>query len=203
MLMMGCVYYKDATGSAKNTVPVYIDTLVKASGQVGTLIGQLVFGYLADRYGRKRMYGIELMIIIVCTFASALSADLRTGLSVFALLGMWRIFLGVGIGGDYPLSAIITSEFATTKRRGGMMAAVFAMQGFGILTAALVAVITLACFKKAVIADQNNLDFVWRIVIGVGAIPGLVALYFRLTIPETPRYTMVKTYIHVFLYAVF
>jgi MFS transporter, PHS family, inorganic phosphate transporter len=46
MLMMGAVYYKDATGTDKNTVPVYIDTLVKASGQVGTLIGQIVFGIL-------------------------------------------------------------------------------------------------------------------------------------------------------------
>ncbi len=188
--MMGCVYYRDAVGPAKNTVPVYIDTLVKASGQVGTLIGQLLFGYLADQLGRKRMYGVELMIIVVCTVASALSASLNTGLSVFAVLGIWRVFLGLGIGGDYPLSAIITSEFATTKRRGAMMAAVFAMQGFGILLAAVVAVIVLACFKEAVIADQNNLDFVWRICIGVGALPGLLALYFRMTIPETPRYTI-------------
>ena len=86
--------------------------------------------------------------------------------------------------------AIITSEFATTKRRGGMMAAVFAMQGFGILTAAGVAVAVLACFRSAVIADQSNLDYVWRICIGLGAVPGLVAIYFRLTIPETPRYTL-------------
>lgn len=104
MLMMGCVYFKDEPGNHKNTVPVYIDTLVKASGQVGTLIGQVFFGMLADQYGRKRMYGIELMIIVVCTCASALSASTVSGLSVFAVLGMWRIFLGVGIGGDYPLS---------------------------------------------------------------------------------------------------
>lgn len=71
-----------------------------------------------------------------------------------------------------------------------MMAAVFAMQGFGILAAATIAVIVLACFKGAVLADQNNLDYVWRICIGLGAVPGLVAVYFRLTIPETPRYTL-------------
>lgn len=64
------------------------------------------------------------------------------------------------------------------------------MQGFGILVAATVAVVVLACFKSAVIADQTNLDYVWRICIGLGAIPGLVAIYFRLTIPETPRYTL-------------
>lgn len=64
------------------------------------------------------------------------------------------------------------------------------MQGFGILAAAIVAVIMLACFKTAVIANQDNLDYVWRICIGLGAVPGCVAIYFRLTIPETPRYTL-------------
>jgi PHS family inorganic phosphate transporter-like MFS transporter len=43
------------------------------------------------------------------------------------MLIFWRLFLGIGIGGDYPLSAIITSEMASTKRRGAMIAAVFAM----------------------------------------------------------------------------
>ena len=104
MLMMGCVYYKNEIGDAKNVVPVYIDTLVKATGQIGTLIGQVFFGVLADKYGRKRMYGIELMIIIAMTFASAFSASTVSGLSVFFILGMWRVFLGFGIGGDYPLS---------------------------------------------------------------------------------------------------
>ena len=104
--MMGCIYFPDT-----KTVPVYIDTLVKTSGQVGTLIGQLLFGYLgylkyifnldqkvdqykinyflADKYGRKKMYGIELFIILIGTVGSALSADLKTGFSVFAVLGMW------------------------------------------------------------------------------------------------------------------
>lgn len=108
MLMMGCVYYKDELGPAKNSVPVTIDTLVKASAQLGALIGQLFFGYLADRLGRKRMYGVELMIIVVCTCASALSATTVSGLSVFAILAIWRIFLGIGIGG---VSFICFSNF--------------------------------------------------------------------------------------------
>jgi PHS family inorganic phosphate transporter-like MFS transporter len=120
--MMGCVYFKDAPGNKKNVVPVTTDTLVKAAGQVGTLIGQFVFGILGDKLGRKKIYGIELMIVVIATCASAFSASLVTGFSVFGVLGMWRIFLGLGIGGDYPLSATITSEFATTKRRGAMMA---------------------------------------------------------------------------------
>ena len=136
------------------------------------------------------MYGIELLIILIGTIGSALSADLKSGFSIFAVLGLWRIFMGVGIGGDYPLSAIITSEFATTKYRGAMMAAVFAMQGFGILFAATVAIVFLAIFKNSVNENINNLDHVWRLCIAFGVIPCLLAIYFRFTIPETPRYTM-------------
>ncbi|CAG8448420.1 7382_t:CDS:2, partial [Scutellospora calospora] len=82
-------------------------------------------------------------------------------------------------------------EFATKKRRGAMMAAVFAMQGIGILTAAIVSTIVVACFQSSISpSDFSNIDYIWRIVTGVGAIPGCVALYYRLTIPETPRFTM-------------
>jgi len=104
MLMMGCVYFKDAPGKARNHVPVYIDTLLKASGQVGTLIGQVFFGIMADKYGRKKIYGSELAIILIATCCSALSAGLMTGVSIFTILGIWRVILGFGIGGDYPLS---------------------------------------------------------------------------------------------------
>ena len=70
------------------------------------------------------------------------------------------------------------------------MAAVFAMQGFGILFAATIAIIFLVIFKNLVNEDINNLDHVWRLCIAFGIIPCLAAIYFRLTIPETPRYTM-------------
>lgn len=100
---------------------------------------------------------------------------------------------------DYPLSSIITSEFATTKWRGAMMGAVFAMQGLGQFGAGIIAVIVTAGFKgslssaasTAVCTGVCNLavDKMWRIIIGFGAVPGCIALYFRLTIPETPRYT--------------
>lgn len=48
----------------------------------------------------------------------------------------------------------------------------------------------LAIFKNMIYQDQNNLDYVWRIIIGVGGIPALASIYFRLAIAETPRYTM-------------
>ncbi|KAG0307361.1 Inorganic phosphate transporter pho84 [Dissophora globulifera] len=180
--MLGLIYYGGA-------LPSDLDLGIKVSASVGTFIGQIGFGFLADRLGRKKMYGIELMIIIVATLGQALSGNGYT-LSLPAALIVWRVIVGIGIGGDYPLSAVITSEFATTNRRGAMMAAVFAMQGFGYLTTGIVAVILLAAFKTSIIANTQNLDYVWRILIGFGCLPALVAVYFRLTIPETPRYVL-------------
>lgn len=102
--------------------------------------------------------------------------------------------MGLGIGGDYPLSAVITSEFAARRIRGRMMAAVFSAQGWGNLAAAIIAVIAIVAYRGSVLADPTDywvsVDQFWRIVIGMGMVPAVIALYFRLTIPETPRYTM-------------
>lgn len=58
--------------------------------------------------------------------------------SVIGTLCFFRFFLGIGVGGDYPLSATIMSEYASTMSRGAYVGAVFAMQGMGILAAAAV-----------------------------------------------------------------
>ncbi|KKK25333.1 hypothetical protein AOCH_006910 [Aspergillus ochraceoroseus] len=196
--MLGVVFWENSGSSRPGKVPYSADTAIKVSTSAGTVLGQLLFGWLADRVGRKRMYGIELMIIIVATLGQALAAESRA-VSITGQLAFWRVVMGVGIGGDYPLSSVITSEFATTKRRGAMMAAVFAMQGFGQFAAALVALIVTVGFKASLRSAtsvstctgvcQLAVDKMWRVVIGFGAVPACVALYYRLTIPETPRYT--------------
>ncbi|KAF9974301.1 Inorganic phosphate transporter pho84 [Actinomortierella ambigua] len=160
--MLGLVYYG-------GDLPASLDLGIKVSASIGTFIGQVFFGWLADRLGRKRMYGVELMIIIVATLGQSLSGA-GSKLSLPAALIIWRLILGVGVGGDYPLSAVITSEFATTNRRGAMMAAVFAMQGFGYLTTGVVALILLAAFKENIIAEGVNpasLDYTPRYVLDV------------------------------------
>ncbi|KAJ7494612.1 inorganic phosphate transporter [Mycena galericulata] len=189
--MIGYVYGHGSPGKLQSNTQ---DLGLKVATPVGTLCGQLLFGWLADIVGRKRMYGVELMIIIVGTFAQALSGGAHA-VSIIGVLVVWRFITGIGIGGDYPLSATISSEFASTRIRGRMMTAVFAAQGWGNFAAVLVAFIITQAFKNKIIEDPsitqlNHVDYMWRILIGLGCVPGVIALYFRLTIPETPRFTM-------------
>ncbi|TGZ85561.1 phosphate permease [Ascodesmis nigricans] len=189
--MLGLVYWDNGH------IPEKSDTAIKVSTSAGTVVGQLGFGWLADAVGRKKIYGLELMVIIVATLAQCLTAH-SYAMNFVGIMIFWRVIMGIGIGGDYPLSSVITSEFSTTKWRGAMMGAVFAMQGMGQFAAALVALIVTAAFKSQTEGVPNDacgtacrtaVDRMWRIIIGFGAIPAAVALYYRLTIPETPRYT--------------
>ncbi|TVY23692.1 Repressible high-affinity phosphate permease [Lachnellula hyalina] len=200
--MLGVVFFNNK--KSKGTIPTNSDTAIKVATSGGTVLGQLGFGYLADVVGRKRMYGLELIIIIFATLAQALSSP-SPAISITGLIIFWRVIMGIGIGGDYPLSSVITSEFATTKWRGAMMNAVFAMQGIGQFTAAIIALIVTSGFKESLETGkkigkvgaatnctgvcQLAVDKMWRVIVGFGAVPGCIALYYRLTIPETPRYT--------------
>lgn len=212
--MLGVVYWHDAPGKSAGKIPTNSDTAIKVATSGGTVLGQVGFGWAADIVGRKRMYGLELILIIFATLAQSLSSDSRA-ISITGLIIFWRVLMGVGIGGDYPLSSIITSEyvalahtvyhftdnarFATTKWRGAMMGSVFAMQGVGQFCAAMIALIVTSGFKESLetASSAGNcggvcglaVDKMWRVIIGFGAVPGCIALYFRLTIPETPRYT--------------
>ncbi|CAG8626626.1 8111_t:CDS:2 [Funneliformis mosseae] len=176
--ILGYAYFGDVNN---NEVPINIDSGLKISAAAGTMFGQVIFGWMADRFGRKKMYGVELIIIILATIGTAASPS-HSPIDMYTIIMTWRLLLGLGIGGDYPLSAGNYFDLC--------LQTVFAMQGFGILTAGTVSLITLLAFRSAISSDPQNLDYVWRIIIVAGTIPAMIALYFRLTIPETPRFTM-------------
>ncbi|KAG1781496.1 major facilitator superfamily domain-containing protein [Suillus placidus] len=186
--MLGFVY-----GHTNNQLNTDQSLGVKVATPVGNLVGQLLFGWLADVFGRKRMYGVELMIMIVATFGQALAGQ-APAVNILGVIIVWRFIMGIGIGGDYPLSAIISSEFAATRSRGRLMTAVFAAQGWGQFTAALVGIVVVEAYKDSILSSpfpcRYPVDHTWRLLIGLGCVPGVIALYFRLTIPETPRFTM-------------
>ncbi|KAK0935171.1 acid phosphatase pho5 [Friedmanniomyces endolithicus] len=196
--LLGIVYFQGKKNGG--VIPTSADTAIKVATSGGTVLGQLGFGILADIVGRKKMYGLELIIIIFATLAQALASN-SPGISLVGVMVFWRVLMGIGIGGDYPLSSIITSEFATTKWRGAMMGSVFAMQGMGQFAAGIIALIVTVGFKESLLTAKTSsysdctgvcglaVDKMWRTIIGMGAVPGCIALYYRLTIPETPRYT--------------
>ncbi|MBE9391171.1 MFS transporter [Fervidicoccus fontis] len=147
---------------------------VGASSLAFAMIGQLLFGKIADKYGRKKIYGIELSILIIGALLSAISWN-------FESLLISRIFLGIGIGGDYPVSATIMSEYANAKDRGKLVGLVFAMQGFGAITAVVASVILVSYLPA---------EITWRALLAIGAIPPLSVVYLRRKVPETPRYAL-------------
>ncbi|KAM5544530.1 hypothetical protein V8D89_001428 [Ganoderma adspersum] len=181
--MLGYTYGNSVVPSTQLlTLDANQDLGIKVAAPVGTLVGQLLFGWLADMVGRKRMYGLELIIIIIATFGQA-------AVNVINVLIVWRVIMGIGIEGDYPLSTVISSEFSSTLC-GRLMTAVFANRGWAQLVGSLVALIIVAAYKNALTRDITYVDYMWRLLIGLGCVPGAITLYFRLTIPETPRFTM-------------
>ncbi|OQO13274.1 hypothetical protein B0A48_01502 [Cryoendolithus antarcticus] len=190
---------------AKTAIYINLVTLI------GSAVGQVVFGFLADKYGRQRLYGIELFIVIVSTIGFAQCSRgivhtfsdgaSETSMSIASWLMAWRFVMGIGIGAEYPLSACITAEWSATQSRGRMLSAVFLMQPLGQLVAWLVGIAALAGlsqyydFSVGLDISGNDhaavgIDILWRIVVGVGAVPAAIAIIFRWTIPESGRYTI-------------
>ncbi|KAG5554347.1 hypothetical protein RHGRI_012013 [Rhododendron griersonianum] len=196
--LLGRIYYHHDGDAKPGTLPPNISAAVNGVAFCGTLAGQLFFGWLGDKMGRKRVYGMTLMLMVLASVASGLSFG-KSPESVMATLCFFRFWLGFGIGGDYPLSATIMSEYANKKTRGAFIAAVFAMQGFGILTGGVVAIIVSLAFKSRYPAPAYEVsplgstvpaaDYVWRIILMFGAVPAAMTYYWRMKMPETARYT--------------
>ena len=144
------------------------------------------------------MYGVTLILMVVSSIGSGLSFG-KTPNGVIIVLCFFRFWLGFGIGGDYPLSATIMSEYANKKTRGAFIAAVFAMQGFGILGAGIVGLAIAGTFNDIFQAPAYSVnpaaslppqvDYVWRIMLMLGALPAALTFHWRMQMPETARYT--------------
>ncbi|PON41517.1 Phosphate permease [Parasponia andersonii] len=196
--LLGRIYYTDLTKDKPGTLPPNVAAAVNGVAFCGTLAGQLFFGWLGDKMGRKKVYGLTLLLMVVCSVGSGLSFS-SDPTAVISTLCFFRFWLGFGIGGDYPLSATIMSEYANKKTRGAFIAAVFAMQGFGILGGGIVALIVSGAFDSAYSAPAyihdragsrvHQADYVWRIIVIFGAIPAALTYYWRMKMPETARYT--------------
>jgi PHS family inorganic phosphate transporter-like MFS transporter len=147
--------------------------LVGSTALLAAFLGATVFGRIADLRGRKAVYGLEAAVMAVAALATAFSPNL-------VWLLVWRFVLGIGIGGDYPVSAVLMSEYANRGQRGRLVSMVFSMQALGLIAGPIVALIIL---KSGV-----PHDLAWRLMLGLGAVPALAVIYLRRTLPESPRY---------------
>jgi MFS family permease len=136
-------------------------------------LGAFVFGRFADLAGRKRVYWIVAVIMVAGALGSALSP------SYWVLIG-FRFLLGFGVGGDYPVSAVLMSEYANRKDRGKLVGMVFGTQALGLIVGPLVAL--------ALLGAGASDNAAWRIMLALGAIPAAAVVYLRRKMPESPRY---------------
>ncbi len=150
-------------------------SLLNSISLLSSVFGAIIFGKLMDRLGRKAMYGVEVILLVLGAVASAFS-------QTFTELLIFRIVVGIGVGGDYATSAVITSEYANQRDRGRLVGTVFAMQGFGLLAGPL--------FASILLASGVSSSISWRIMLAFGAIPAASVIYLRRKIKETPRFTM-------------
>ncbi|MEO7852897.1 MAG: MFS transporter [Rubrivivax sp.] len=142
----------------------------------GAVSGAVLFGWLADRYGRKRLFNITLGVYLLATAATAFADDFWT----FAL---FRTLTGAGIGGEYAAINSAIQELIPARFRGRTDLLVNGSFWIGAALGALGAVVLL----------QPGLlppDMGWRVAFGIGAALGLIILWLRRFIPESPRWLM-------------
>ena len=146
---------------------------VTGSAILAAFFGALFFGRIADMIGRKTVYTVVALIMIVGAIASALAPG-------FVFLVVARFVLGLGIGGDYPVSAVLMSEYANRKDRGRLVGLVFSMQALGLIVGPLVALVLLS--------SGISSNITWRLLLGLGALPAAAVVYLRSKMPESPRF---------------
>jgi PHS family inorganic phosphate transporter-like MFS transporter len=157
---------------------------VASAALFGSMFGQIVAGNMADIIGRKVIFVVTAILITIGAFLSASTVD-SPGFPIYYRISMCRFILGVGVGGEYPLAATVTSESSSAKSRGSLMCAVFAMQGVGSL---LSVVIVWGCLTAGLTANVT-----WRIALAFGAVPVVIAFPWRLRMHETETFQQVNS----------
>jgi PHS family inorganic phosphate transporter-like MFS transporter len=147
--------------------------LLNSTMLFAAFVGAFVFGRFADVIGRKHVYWLVAAITIVGALGSAFAPS-------FWVLIAFRFVLGFGVGGDYPVSAVMVSEYANRKDRGKLVGMVFGTQALGLIIGPLIAL--------ALLGSGASNDTAWRVLLALGAVPAAAVIYLRCRMPESPRY---------------
>jgi MFS family permease len=140
----------------------------------GAVAGSILFGYLADRLGRKRLYTATLLVYLAGTAGSALSWS-------FASYAFCRMITGAGIGGEYSAINSAVQELTPPTLRGRIDLIINGSFWLGAMIGGAVASILLA-------PGRFPLDLGWRLAFGIGAALGGGVLWLRRYVPESPRW---------------
>ena len=150
--------------------------LVASAYLAGAVSGALLFGYLTDRLGRRKLFMVTLGIYLVATAATALSWD-------FWSFAIFRALTGAGIGGEYAAINSAIQELVPARFRGRTD---LAINGSFWVGAALVALGAGGLLQPGRLPP----DWGWRAAFGIGAVLGLGILVLRRWVPESPRWLM-------------
>jgi MFS transporter, PHS family, inorganic phosphate transporter len=147
--------------------------VLNGAALVAAAVGAITLGWLSDRFGRKCIYGFEMLVLFFAALGSAVSVS-------FTMLLIMRVIVGFAVGGDYPTSAIVSAEHANKKNRGLLVLMVFAMQAVGLIVGPLIA--------SGLLSLHIPMEWVWRLLLGLGAIPAISVFMLRRKLAETPQF---------------
>jgi MFS family permease len=144
----------------------------------GAVLGALLFGWLTDRWGRRRLFFVTLGVYLAATAATAFAIDFTT----FAL---FRFLTGMGIGGEYAAINSAIQELVPARHRGRTDLAINGSFWLGAM---------LGSAGASVLLDPATVpvDLGWRLAFGIGAVLGAVVILFRRTLPESPRWLTIR-----------
>jgi SP family arabinose:H+ symporter-like MFS transporter len=170
-------------GSALNFVPYHLTGFwmgyLVSGASLGAAAGALLGGPAGDRFGRKKLLIADALIYAIGSIGSAITPDA-------AVLLMSRTLIGLAIGADSAIATAYIAEYAPRDRRGSLSMLQQWMITVGILVAYIIALII---FRSAP-GSAGTTD--WRLILGLGAVPALLGLALRTTMPESPRWLMRK-----------
>jgi MFS transporter, putative metabolite transport protein len=144
--------------------------LIGASSLIGLFFGAPLVGLLSDRYGRKNLFTIDLILFVIF---GGLQAVVTEPWQLFVI----RVLLGITIGAEYSLGGAMLAEFVPSHGRGTRIAAMIVCWYLGYLIAVA------GGFALLDLAGWN-----WRWVLATSALPALLTLLMRIGIPESPRW---------------
>lgn len=139
-------------------------------GFIGMALGATFGGLLADKFGRRHIFALTLLVYGLATGASALATSLT-------LLIILRFFIGLGLGAELPVASTLISEFAPLKVRGRMVVLLEAFWALGWILAAVIGTFVVGASESG-----------WRWALALGMVPAAYALFVRLKLPESVRF---------------